>query len=750
MVLPAPDLENEISNSVDKLQKLYPGKFDAKKHLYLPHGKYAFAAKHTFHGKNKKQIGHLSGCGYRINARSGFIAGHNVTCLWKTWDISKSWREFFQELYFYSHPELLRWLQGIVVSHVIGVHDGSNGQKSIFMEAPHHIFWHTAHPGLSIGEKQAIIRAYKTLHAHGILHNNIDAHNICIDQDMNVTLLNFERACCLKGKRIYEVPGCDEEALALEMRQVKYLISYMDSRLIETRIITAPQVSAGEQQTQALDPDDCVRWLKHVENTHTIPIEMRNRPIPNDGRRKPKKKTKVIAIGQRESEGPVQDAGNSGFRSEPIVPPILFPTAQSSSSAIIATPSPQLDPPAAIHDFFVDQLPLPNSRSALPSICPEEDTSRTQDRDTDVQFPPFRSDLEGAQTISSGLHDIPVCSSFSPLTPPPLLLPSTPISNTSRRIAQIPSSCPPPPAYPQSRTSIPYPGQPSSPKVFCDLTHEQLRLAIKQHNANVDARLSSHAAINTDKNNVVFHPDSNDNGTYATGSDPFRKQKNRRQPTPFFPEGPSSSEEETSSDPENTSFSEDEEDEKPEPEVEVDFEELVEEAHLAKLRGRRRMSRSAAIPAMVLAKPLCPDPDTKPPAVAQRSTSTPSSPALSSINEEERSGDPSGVPPYTVVFVGASGSPDEVWKLPVPAFMLIKSSVVRQPQAQKLRVEQVPRLRLGGPPTNFSSSRILNWDTQSRTSKKRDIDCVDGIEYLEHTSKRAHQDQSTFSSCIIC
>lgn len=86
------------------------------------------------------------------------------------------------KLYFYSHPELLRWLQGIVVSHVIGVHDGSNGQKSVFMEAPHHIFWHTAHPGLSIGEKQAIIQAYETLHAHGILHNNIDAHNICIGQ----------------------------------------------------------------------------------------------------------------------------------------------------------------------------------------------------------------------------------------------------------------------------------------------------------------------------------------------------------------------------------------------------------------------------------------------------------------------------------------------------------------------------------------------------------------------------------------
>jgi hypothetical protein len=193
--------------------------------------------------------------------------------------------------------------------------------------------------------------------------------------------------------------------------------------------------------------------------------------------------------------------------------------------------------------------------------------------------------------------------------------------------------------------------------VFCDLTHEQLRLAIKQHDANVDARLSSHAAINTDKQNVVFHPDTNDNGIYATGSDPFRKRKKRRRPTPFFSEGSSSTEEEFIHDPENTSSTEDEEDEKPEPEVEVDFEELVEEAHLAKLKGRRCMSRSAAIPAMVLAKPLWLDPETKSPVVAQRSISTPTSPALSSINEEERSGDPSGVPPYTVVSEPVAASP---------------------------------------------------------------------------------------------
>lgn len=749
MVPPAPDLENEISNSVDKLQKLYPGELDAKKHLYLPHGKYAFAAKHTFHGKNKKQIGHLSGHAYRINVRSGVIAGHNVTCLWKTWDVSKSWREFFQELYFYSHPQLLRWLQGIVVPHVIGVHDGSNGQKSIFMESPHHISWHTAHLGLSIGEKQAVIRAYETLHAHGILHNNIGAHNICIDQDMNVTLLNFEKACCLKDKGIDEVPGCDQEALVREMRQVKYLISYMDARLIENGIITTSQASTGERQTQALNLDDSIRWLKHVENTHTIPIEMRHRPIPNDGRRKPKKKVKAGAVSQWESGGLAQDTGDSGFYSEPIVLPILPPPAESSSSAIMATPSLQLDPPAAIHDLFsVNQLLLPNPGAALPSACPEEDIYRTQDRDIDVQLPPFQSDLEGFQTVSRGLHGIPVhSSSVSPCTPTLSLLPSTPNSDTSERISQTPLSCPPSSTHLQSRTSVPYVDQPPSPKVFCDLTHEQLRLAIKHHNVDVDARLSSRAAINTDKNNVVFHPDTNDNGTYATGSDPFRKRKKRWRPTPFFLEGSSFTEEETTPDPENTSSTEDEEDEMPEPEVDVDFEELVESAHLAKLRGRRRMSRSAVIPDMVLTKPVWPDPEAK--HLTQRSPTTPSSPALSSISEEESSGDTPGVPPYTVVFVGANGSPDEVWKLPVPAFMLIKSSVARQPQAQKLRVEQVPQLR-GHSLTNYCSLRTLNQDTQSRSSKKRDIDCVEGIECLERTSKRARQDQSTLSSCIIC
>jgi hypothetical protein len=267
--------------------------------------------------------------------------------------------------------------------------------------------------------------------------------------------------------------------------------------------------------------------------------------------------------------------------------------------------------------------------------------------------------------------------------------------------------------------------------VFCDLTHEQLRLAIKQHNAAVDAKLPSQPTINTDKSKVVFHPDTNDNGTYATGSDPFRKRKKKRRPTPFFPEGSSSTEDESGSD-------EGDENEEPEPHIEVDYEELVEEAQLARIIGRRRISRPGILHSMVPAKSVEPSLEPRFPGIAQRSTNTLPSPALSSISEEESPRDSSGTPPYTVVFVGANGGPDEVWQLPASAYLFVKSLAARQPEAKKLRVEQVPHLQ--GPclpPLN------------QRAFKKRKIDFVEGVEYLEQTSKRTRHDSAP-GSCIIC
>lgn len=568
---------------------------------------------------------------------------------------------------------------------------------------------------------------------------------------MNVTLVNFQAACCLDSMGIYEVHWCDQEALKREMRQIRYLIDYMGARIMERELFAAPQASAshgGHQascsytsrvilmtsQTQleplsAWDMDLWDQLASHCEDTYTIPSDMRNRPLPNDGRKKPKGLKKAsqkvkAAVGQMDAPSILstnqvastsgeftQDAANSGPHNES--PNFLQP----SSSAI--TP-----PLYSLADV------------APPSTSFEEDTS---EMDTGAE-----SESEVSRAFCSGQHNIldwsSACRPISSLLLPSRSLP--PISDFPAQPTHALQSS----LLLAHGASIPsnlsYPDCPPSPKVFCNLTHEQLRLAIKQHDAAVDAELVSRPAISTDKNMVVFHPDTNDNGTYTTGSDPFRKRKKKRRPTPFFHQGYSSAEDETNSD-------EGDEDEEPEPEIDVDFEDLIEHAQYAKLRGRRRISRPGILSSMVSTKYAVPELEVKSQAVAQPSSSKLASPTLSSISEEESPHDASGTPPYTVVFVGANGSPDEVWQLPVSAHMYVKSLAARQPQAKKLRVEQIPRIQ--GPPHKSTSLPSLTQRTHNRTSKKRKIACVADIEYFEQkTSKRPRKDHSTPSSCIIC
>ncbi|OJA16271.1 hypothetical protein AZE42_00145 [Rhizopogon vesiculosus] len=509
-----------------------------------------------------------------------------------------------------------------------------------------------------------------------------------------------------------------------------------------------------------LDMDSWDRLASYREVTYTIPSDMRSRPLPNDGRKraKPLKKgsQKTKAISQSKPTSPklttkqiastsggyTQDAANSGPQSEP---PSLLLTVQSSFSATTSTPSPPSRAPADMCRFFSDRLP-PSPHLDLPlSTSFDEDTPGAVRRNIGVQPPSSESNCEASRALCSSQHNILVrwSSASSPTSSLSLFPKSLP------PISDLPAQRPhaPPSSLLLARDASPVPSNysylehPPSPKVFCDLTHEQLRLAIKHHDAAVDARLASQPAIIADKNKVVFHPDTNDNGTYATGSDPFRKRKKRRRPTPFFPESSYSTGDETNSD-------EGDEDEEPEPQIEVDYEELVEQAQLARLRGRRRISRSAILPSMVPAKSMEPNLEAKSHGVARRSSSTLPSLTLSAISEEDSPRDASGTPPYTVVFVGANGGPDEVWQLPASAFMFVKSLATRQPQAKKLRVEQVPCLQ--GAPLRSSSVPVLNQPTYSRTSKKRKIDCVEGVEYLQQTSKRTRHDRFSPSSCIIC
>lgn len=513
-------------------------------------------------------------------------------------------------------------------------------------------------------------------------------------------------------------------------------------------VLAHPWVTLMTSQIQMeplsiLDMDSWDRLTSSHEDTYTIPRNMRNRPLPNDGRKKPKlpkkgsQKTEA-AISAKEPTSPglctnqvastlgevTRHTANSGSQSEPSSPLL---TVQPSFSAITSTPPPPL---YALVDGcgFFSRAYLPPSRhhNSPPSTFHGEDTSDVTERDIVMLPPSSESNSEDSRALCSSQHNSldhwP--SPSSPMSS--LLLPSTPAS-------PIPAQ--PSRASPSSLLLAPgasVPDRPPSPKVFCDLTHEQLRLAIKQHNAAVDAKLPSQPTIDTGKNNVVFHPDTNDNGTYATGSDPFRKRKKKRRPTPFSPEGSSSTEDESGSD-------EGDESEELEPHIEVDYEELVEEAQLARTIGRRRTSRSGILHSMVPAKSVEPSLEPRFFGIAQRSSSTLPSPELSSISEDESPSDSSGTPPYTVVFVGANGCPDEVWQLPASAYLYVKSLAGRQPEAKKLRVEQVPRLQ--GPCLPPVNHRAFN---------KRKIDFVEGAEYPEQASKRTRQDDSAPSSCIIC
>ena len=550
------------------------------------------------------------------------------------------------------------------------------------------------------------------------------------------------------------------------MRQVKYLIDHMGACVLEHEVLRASQAGAshGEQQASysymswiipvttqiqveplsILDMDLWDQLASHCEDIYTIPRDMRNRPLPNDGRKKAKPQKKgsqkgKIAMSLAKPESSrlsnnqvasksgefTQHTPGSGSQSEPHA---LLPTGQPSSSVSASTPSPPLHTATDIRGFVpLDQLPL-----SLRSASFDGDISDAIERDASVQPPSSEPDLEASRAVYSSQHTDrsfvsgPV-SSLSLLSKLPPFISDVPaqFSHTPPLTA---NSVPPEPI---NRSN---PDRPPSPKVFCDLTHEQLRLAIKQHNATVDAKLTSQVLVNTDKNRVVFHPATNDNGTYATGSDLFRKRKKRRRPTPFFPEGSCSEEQETSSD-------EYEQCEEPEPHVEVDFEDLVDEAHLAKVRCRQRISRPSMLPSMVPLKPL----QSKFPGATQCITNTVPLSTLTSINEEQNSHNGSGIPSHSVIFVGANGSPDEVWQLPVSAYLFLKSLAASQPQAKKLRVEQVPRLQ--GPPSPLLASP--NRNIHSQTSKKRKFDCIEEIEYLERKSKRTHQD-TTPSSCVIC
>lgn len=87
---------------------------------------------------------------------------------------------FFDQLYLFAHPKLLRPLQGICVPYIVGVYNGPEGHMSIAMETPHPTGWRTASPDIPQSQKEVIIEAYRKIHTQGIEHRLVSYENMLI------------------------------------------------------------------------------------------------------------------------------------------------------------------------------------------------------------------------------------------------------------------------------------------------------------------------------------------------------------------------------------------------------------------------------------------------------------------------------------------------------------------------------------------------------------------------------------------
>lgn len=92
------------------------------------------------------------------------------------------------QLYMYSHPELLRPLQGTCVSYVIGVSEPHEGRVAVAMEMPHPVGWKEVDAYESDAAKDAIMHAYKTLHSRGILHGHVQHEHVLLG-DLSIVVM---------------------------------------------------------------------------------------------------------------------------------------------------------------------------------------------------------------------------------------------------------------------------------------------------------------------------------------------------------------------------------------------------------------------------------------------------------------------------------------------------------------------------------------------------------------------------------
>lgn len=80
----------------------------------------------------------------------------------------------------FTHPQLLRPLQGICVPYLIQVCDSFAGRMTMALDVPHPVGWREADSGISQKLKEDIIAAYELVHAQGVIHGDVELRHMLI------------------------------------------------------------------------------------------------------------------------------------------------------------------------------------------------------------------------------------------------------------------------------------------------------------------------------------------------------------------------------------------------------------------------------------------------------------------------------------------------------------------------------------------------------------------------------------------
>ncbi|KAF7986253.1 hypothetical protein HWV62_38729 [Athelia sp. TMB] len=166
-------------------------------------------------------------------------------------------------------------LQGLVVSSIIGVHV-LPGAISIAMELPHHSFWIEASPGMPSILKQRCVEAFAKIHERGVLHGDVELHNMLIGGDGRVTIINFQNSRALIPNLDITLMGAEAKELELEMRRVKYKLDYEGAREKELMKMTRAVARTGRVDEDGTEPAvDAKDWAQSWANTAANAIPTR-------------------------------------------------------------------------------------------------------------------------------------------------------------------------------------------------------------------------------------------------------------------------------------------------------------------------------------------------------------------------------------------------------------------------------------------------------------------------------------------